>query len=124
MHLYHRLNGTNRRMHTCKVHYHTFVLKRLLSNLTKGCLLLVHTILYHSVHLQSAILIPFNTGDKGTHVSPPIRCSKSTEVKTKPVKNGRIRPLGCYATASCVVNFDELVEAQPSAKCFFIQTHP
>lgn len=68
-------------MHTCKVHNHTFALKRLLSNLTKGCLLLVRTILYHSAHMQSL------TGDKGTHVSPPIRCSKSTEVKTKSDKS-------------------------------------
>lgn len=94
MHSYHRLNGTNTRMNTCKVHNHTFALKRLLSNLTKGCLVVVHTILYHSAHLQSVILISFNIGDKGTHVSPPIRCSKSTEVKTKPVKRWKNQAFG------------------------------
>lgn len=123
MHSYHRLNGKKQgcipaRLITTPLH-----LKRLLNNLTKGCLLLVRTILYHSAHLQSAILI-FNTGTKGTHASPSIRRSKSTEVKTKPTKRCRIGPLGCYATVSCVVNFDELVEAQPLAKCFFIRTHP
>lgn len=37
-------------------------------------------------------------------------------------RDRRIRPLGCYTTVSRVVNFDELVEAQPLAKCFLIQT--
>lgn len=37
-------------------------------------------------------------------------------------RDRRIRPLGCYTTVSRMVNFDELVEARPLAKCFFIQT--
>lgn len=111
MHSYHRLYGTNTRMHICKVHNHTFASERLQTNLTEGCFLLIHTILYHSTHLQSVVLISFYTGDKRSHISPSTRSSKCTEVNTKPVTDARIRPSGWCTTVSCMVNFDELVEA-------------
>lgn len=55
------------------------------------------------------------------HQSDAVNAQKSKQNQSR---DGRIRPFGCYATVSCVVNFDELVKAQPLAKCFFIQTHP
>lgn len=124
VHLYHRLNGTNMRMHTYKVCNHTFASKSLLNNRTKRCLLLVHTRPHHSTHLQPVVQLSFRSGDKRRHAPPPARCSKSTAVNTKPIGDTRIRPLGWYATDSCMVKSAEFVEAQLLAKCFFILTHP
>lgn len=98
-------------MNICKVHNHTSAWKRLLTKLTEGCFLLIHTSQYHSTHLQPVVLIPFYIGDKRSHISPSTRSSKCTEVNTKPVRDARIRPSGWCATVSCMANFDELVEA-------------